>query len=112
LAAARPPYTVANENATLVFRADGAGRELPWQVTLRDDELDGEARYLLVRYRAEGLASPPHNYFLHGWEGTPGGRTYASSGEVQSDGQWHTLAVDLLRLQPRSETRQLGIKVM
>lgn len=105
-------FAVANEDGMLTFRAEGVGRELPWQVTLRDDELDGEARYLLIRYRAEGLANPPHNYFLHGWEGTPGGLTYASSGEIEPDGQWHTLAIDLLQLETQGDTRQLGIKVV
>jgi hypothetical protein len=110
----QPPtrYAAANEDGMLVFRAEGARKELPWQVTLRDDEIASEARYLLIRYRADGLANPPHDYFLHGWEGTPGGLTYASSGEIESGAQWHTLAVDLLQVEAQGDTRQLAIKVI
>jgi hypothetical protein len=105
-------YGVTNEGGVLVFAAKGAGAELPWQITLVPEEIGGDARYLAIRYRAEGLANPPGNYFLHGWEGTVGGLTYAFSDELQPDGAWHTLAVDLLKVMPQGDTTQVAVKAI
>lgn len=95
----------------LRFAATGVGAELPWNLVLRDEESDGEARYLVIRYRAEGVLETPGNYLLHGKEGSPTGRTYIPSERVRSDGNWHELAVDLLALEPVGATSQLAIKV-
>ncbi|MBM3501367.1 MAG: hypothetical protein FJX74_22160, partial [Armatimonadetes bacterium] len=109
-----PPtaHGVTGEGRALVFTAEGAGKELPWQITLRPEETSGEARYLLVRYRAAGLANPPGNYLLHGWEGTPGGLTFAYSDEIIADGEPHALGVDLFGLWPAGDVTQLGVKVI
>jgi len=105
-------YGVTNEAGALVFRAEGAGKELPWQITLNPDEIAGDAPYLVLRYRAEGLSDQAGNYFVHGWEGTPGGLTYAFSDEIEPDGAWHTLAVDLLKGEAQGDTLQIGVKVI
>ncbi len=104
-------YGVTDEGGVLLFQVDGAGSEMPWQISFREDEIAGDARYLLVRYRAEGLLETAGNYFLHGYEGTPGGRRYADSDEVRSDGAWHTIAVDLAKVAPNEPTVQLAVKV-
>jgi hypothetical protein len=105
-------YGVTDERGALVFRAEGAGTELPWQITLHPDEIAGDARYLVVHYQAEGLSNQPGNYFLHGWEGTPRGLTYAFSDEIEPDGAWHWLAVDLLKVEAQGDTLQIGVKVI
>lgn len=108
-----PPatYSVGQEDGNLVFTVQGKGTELPWLIALADGETTGDARYLLLRYRAEGLLTTPGNYFLHGQEGTYGGRTYAAAEEVLSDGQWHVLAVDLAAVEPAEPTHGLAVKV-
>lgn len=105
-------YGVTGEGGALVFSAEGAKAEMPWALIFKDDELSGDARYLLVHYKAEGLSAQGGNYFLHGYEGTPGGRLYAWGDEVQPDGAWHTLAVDLAKLRLQEPTVQLAIKVI
>jgi len=112
VAAVPSTYGVTNEGGALVFHAEGAGKELPWQITLNEDEIAGESRYLLVRYQADGLSNQPGNYFVHGWEGTVGGLTYAFSDEIEPDGAWHTLAVDLLKLPTQGDTTQIAVKVI
>jgi len=105
-------FGVTNEEAMLVFSATGPGREMPFQITLRPEEIASEARYLAVRYQAEGLANTPGNYFVHGWEGTVGGRRYAGSEEIEPDGEWHVLATDLVKALAQGATTQVGIKVI
>ena len=76
---ATPPtaYAVTQENGALVFTAQGADREMPWIINLDRLGFAGDARYLLLRYRARGLSTKSGAYFLHGSEGTHGGRAYA-----------------------------------
>ncbi|MBC8876272.1 MAG: hypothetical protein H8E44_43145 [Planctomycetes bacterium] len=103
---------VANDNGALVFTAEGANTEMPWLLDLKGFGVSGDERYLLIRYQAVGVATPPGNYFLHGQEGTVGGRAYALADEVQADGRWHTLAVDLVAIQPLEITHRLAIKLI
>ncbi len=105
-------FGVTDEGGLLVFSATGAGTEMPFQITLRPEEIGAESRYIAVRYRAEGLESGTDNYFIHGWEGTTGGRRYAGSNEVDSDGEWHVLATDLVEVMAQNATTQLGVKVI
>jgi hypothetical protein len=109
----KPPakYEVLNRTGALVFRVEGAGSEMPWIVDLKDLGLTGDERYLLVRYKAVGMSTRPDVYFLHGEEGTHGGRTYAMADSLKTDGQWHTLAVDLVAVEPPESTHFLAIKV-
>ncbi len=105
-------YSVGQIGGRLVFVVRGAGRELPWALDLSPGELDPDSRYLLVRYRAWGVANSPGNYVLHGIEGTPGGRTYLPSEAIITDGKWRTVGVDLRRLAPSGPTTGLAIKVI
>lgn len=109
----QPPakYGVANEGGSLVFSAEGANTEMPWLLRLEDAGVSGDERYLQVRYRAKGMSTRPGVYFLHGEEGTRGGRAYAMADELQPDDQWHTLAVDLIAVQPLETTYTLALKV-
>jgi len=109
-----PPtdYSVTEEGGCVVFRASGAGRELPWMLTLRDEEVLSDARYLVVEYRSEGLGAVPGNYFMHGWEGTRGGRTYVLSDELEVDGEWHVVAADLVAIGAAGDTNQVALKVV
>ncbi len=109
-----PPqqYAVrADAEGSLVFSARGAGGELPFLLSLSPAELDGDSRYLLLRYRAEGLVTTPGNYFLHAEEGTPGGRALLLGDEVVSDGAWHLAAIDLVALRPAQPLHLLALKV-
>ncbi len=99
------------EDGALVFSIEGAGKNLPWQLTFLPGEGPGEARYLVLTYRAEGFPTDPGDYLLHGWEGTPGGRTLIPGGEVLSDGAAHTLAVDLLSLDALEPLSQIALKL-
>ncbi|MCC6730240.1 MAG: hypothetical protein IT208_12960 [Chthonomonadales bacterium] len=101
----------AADGQRLVFTARGAGTEMPWTLGLRDGEMSGDDRYLLVRYRLEGASTQPGNYFLHGWEGTPGGRPLIVSDGVVADGRWHVAAVDLERLDAGEPIRQIALKL-
>lgn len=109
-----PPqnYGVTAEGSRLVFSAQGANTEMPWLLRLEPLGVTGEERYVVIRYQATGLANPAAGYFLHGEEGTYGGRAYAMANEIQSDGQWHTLAVDLVSVQPAEATHNLALKVI
>jgi hypothetical protein len=104
--------SVTNENGSLVFAAQGAGREMPWIINLDQLAAGGDARYLIVQYRAEHVATRPGVYFLHGEEGTRGGMAYAMADDLKPDGQWHALAVDLLALDPLETTHQLALKLV
>ena len=109
-----PPtsFAATEANDALVFTAEGADTEMPWLLDLKGSDVSGDERYLLICYRAIGMAAAPGNYFLHGQEGTVGGRAYAMADQVQADGQWHTLAVDLLAIEPLETTHGLAIKVI
>ncbi len=104
-------YEAIHQAGGLVFRVEGAGSEMPWIMDLKDLGLSGDERYLLVRYKAVGMSTRPGVYFLHGEEGTHGGRTYATIDCLKTDGQWHTLAVDLVAVEPLESTHFLAIKV-
>lgn len=104
-------YGVSAAGKSLVFSAEGAGTEMPWILNLDRLGVSGDERYILVRYRGRGLDTRPSIYFLHGEEGTHGGRAYAMADELQPDGEWHTLAVDLLAVQPQETTHNLAVKV-
>lgn len=108
-----PPAThaVGREADGLAFTVGDADREMVWLLQLLPGETTGEERYLLVRYRAEGLSTAPEVYFLHGQEGSHGGRAFVMADELRPDGQWHTLAVDLVAVQPKETTHGLGVKV-
>lgn len=110
----KPPvsYSVTSAKNLLVFSAEGANTELPWLLNLKDAGVTGDERYLLIRYQAEGLSTNPGNYFLHGEEGSRGGRAYAMADQVKPDGRWHTLAVDLASIDPLEATHSLAIKVL
>lgn len=105
-------YAVTDEGGTLIFTATGAGREMVWLLPLAGRGVSGDERYVIVRYRAEGFRTDGGGYFLHGQEGTPGGRAYALADEVVPDGAWHTLAVDLLAVDPLEITHNLALKVI
>jgi hypothetical protein len=105
-------FAVTNDAGALVFTVEGKGTQIPFLLALHDDEISGDSRYLLVHYKAEGLDTTTPNYFLHGVEGTPGGRLYAWADEVVSDGQWHTLAVDLLAVWPQEPTSAIAFKIV
>jgi hypothetical protein len=104
--------SLRSEGGALVFTVEGRDKQMVWRLALRDDEMAGDDRYLLVRYKAEGLNTAGGNYFLHGVEGTPGGRLYAWDDEVVCDGAWHVLAVDLLQVNPQEPTSALAFKVI
>ncbi|MEN6305806.1 MAG: DUF6259 domain-containing protein [Armatimonadia bacterium] len=104
-------YGVTNENGALVFSAEGAGTEMPWLINLDNLGISGDERYVLVRYKAKGLSTGPGIYFLHGEEGTRGGLAYALASDLKPDGEWHTLAVDLLAVGPLEVTHNLALKV-
>ncbi|MHB8997486.1 MAG: DUF6259 domain-containing protein [Armatimonadota bacterium] len=108
-----PPatYNVADEGGSLVFTAEGAGREMPWIINLDKLGFSGDQRYLLLRYKARGMSTKPGVYFIHGEEGTRGGLAYATAEDVKPDDQWHVLAVDLLALDPLEVTHNLAVKV-
>lgn len=108
-----PPvaYAVTQENDALVFTAQGANREMPWIINLDRLGFAGDGRYLLLRYRARGLSTKSGAYFLHGSEGTHGGRAYAMASDLRPDEQWHVLAVDLLTLDLLEVTHELALKV-
>jgi len=109
----KPPaaYAVAARDGLLVFSAEGAGTEMAWVLGVSDRGPSGDERYLLVRYRASGLSTRPETYLLHGEEGTRGGRPYAMADQLEPDGQWHTLAVDLVAINPLEVTYHLAVKV-
>jgi hypothetical protein len=104
-------YEVGNRSGALTFHVQGAGSEMPWLLDLKDFGLSGDDRYLLVRYKAAGMSTRPGVYFLHGEEGTHGGRTYATADCLKPDGRWHTLAVDLVAVEPLESTHFLALKV-
>ncbi len=105
-------YAVRDQDGALAFTATGAGKEMAWLLPLAGKGVSGDERYVLVRYRAEGFRADGGGYFLHGQEGTRGGRAYALANEVVSDGAWHTLAVDLLAVEPLEFTHNLVLKVI
>jgi hypothetical protein len=77
-------YEVVNQSGELRFRVEGGGSEMPWIMDLKDMGLTGDERYLLVRYKAAGMSTRPGVYFLHGEEGTHGGRAANRRGLAQS----------------------------
>ena len=104
-------YRLLNEAGVLVFTATGANTEMPWIVDLRSLGLSGDQRYLLVPYKAAGVSVRPGAYFLHGEEGTHGGKTYALADALKADDAWHTVAVDLVPLELLDTTHHLALKI-
>ncbi len=105
-------FSVTDDAGALVFTVEGKNTQIPFLISLHDDEISGDTRYLLVHYKADGYDTKPTNYFLHGVEGTPGGRLYAWADEVIPDGEWHALAVDLLAVWPQEPTSAIAFKIV
>jgi hypothetical protein len=58
------------------------------------------------------MSTDPNVYFLHGEEGSYGGQNYVKADALSVDGQWHTLAVDLVAIEPLESTHHLAVKVL
>ncbi|MCX5660410.1 MAG: hypothetical protein NTW19_11905, partial [Planctomycetota bacterium] len=104
-------FAVKTEGAAVAFHAAGAGTEMPFTLVLSEAETDGDARYLLVKYRAKGIDVGGGNYFIHGYEGTHGGIRFAGNDEAIADGGSHILVVDLEALHAQGPTTQVALKI-
>lgn len=101
-------FSVTGRDGNLAFRArDGV---MTWTFAPRAQHLAGGKRFLLLRYRAQGVPSTG-DYLLIGLDGSPGWRHYLTQRDLQADGAEHTLAVDLLAFLPPDQIEQLALRV-
>ncbi|NOY82790.1 MAG: hypothetical protein GXP31_17465 [Kiritimatiellaeota bacterium] len=85
----RPEVVAANGSATLRVAEPGRGMKFELQVKPFDSDA---VAYLLMRYKARNLAG---GYALWIFDGSAGGRQILGVTELEQDGRWHVIAVDL-----------------
>ncbi len=84
-----PAVVAANSSVTLRVAEPGRGMKFELQVKPFDS---GAAAYLLVRYKARNLAG---GYAFWVFDGGAGGRQILGVGELEQDGRWHVIGIDL-----------------
>lgn len=97
----------------LRFAVPEAGKGMKWLVAARWVNTQ-RFRYLAVRYRAQGIASIPGDYFLYLNDNSDvpdSARYMLYLSELRSDGRWHWAVVDLHQKQVRPYLSQLALQV-
>ena len=102
-------------DGVLVFSVPEPNRAMKFSRSVRSFPLSFY-RYLVLRYRAENLREDLEGYFVYLNDGGPRECHALRLRDLRSDGEWHTVAVDVSRLavQPRSppwQCRQLPPRV-
>lgn len=105
-AAAR--HGVANREGWLEFTASGG--IMTWTFEPSAEHVGGGKRYLLFRYRGEGIA-PTGEYLLLAEDGSPGWRHYLTQRHLRPDGEEHAIAIDLLGLLPPDNISRLALRI-
>lgn len=101
-------HGVVGRDGWLEFSA--AGGVMTWTLEPSADQMGGGKRYLLFRYRAEGLA-PSGDYLLLADDGSPGWRHYLTQRHLQPDGAEHVIAVDLLGFLPPDNIGRFALRI-
>jgi hypothetical protein len=116
------PHWLANPSANakveatdegLRFFVPEAGKGMKWLINARWVNTN-RFRYLVVRYKATGLDTNRHDYFV--WvndssQRSQGEQTLIWLNELKSDGQWHYAVADLKALEVRPFLSHLAIQV-
>ena len=85
----RPEIAAKEGSVTLSVAQPGKG--MKFALELRPFSV-ASAAYLVVRYRAQNLAS---GYAIWVYDGRPGGGMVLDTSELRKDGQWHVDVIDL-----------------
>lgn len=101
-------FSVSAEDGALAFRVTGG--VMTWTFEPAPEHLAGGLRYLIFRYRAQGLP-PSGDYLLHVQDGSPGWRNYLMQKHLEVDGGERVLAVDLLALLPPAGIEQFALRI-
>ena len=101
-------YSVGDSDGVLAFVCSGG--VMTWTFDPAAVHLAGGKRYLLLRYRAEGVVSTG-DYLLLARDGSPDWRHYLTQRDLIPDGAEHTLAVDLLSFLPPGNLEQFAVRI-
>ncbi|NPV46966.1 MAG: hypothetical protein HPY69_08400 [Armatimonadetes bacterium] len=99
---------VVVDDGVCSFRVDESGKGMKFLLSVEPVGVT-EARYLLLRYRARDLA--PLGYALWVFDGSQAGRQVLAPADLQGDGQWHLLALDMESAGLLGEVRRLVVEV-
>ena len=102
----RPEVSLAE--GALHFRAGEPGRGMKWELPVLPFDVEREP-YLVLRYRAAGLAG---DWVLYVSDGTAQGTTLLRAEDLEQDGEWHVLAVDLWARGARGAVRSLFVQAV
>lgn len=84
---------------------------MTWTFRPSIEQLQGGHRYLLLHYRAEGIAQTG-DYLLTARDGSPDWRHYLTQRTVIADRSDHVIAVDLLGFLPPDNIEQLAVRLV
>ena len=110
LANASAQARVTTDGQAACFHVPEAGRGMKWRRYVSDLWLGG-APYLLIRYRAQGMAIGSADYFLYVDDRGPKQTNAIRLKDVVADGQWHTVGVNLKRIAQSDAIRAVAIQV-
>lgn len=105
-----PQAELSVADGVACFSVVTPGHGMKWQRPVRDLWI-GEDRFLVIRYRAEGVLTDSDEYLLYVDDGFgPETRPFRLR-DVVCDGQWHTAAVDLLEVAESDTIRAFALQV-
>lgn len=104
-------YGLRGQGEWLEFWAEGKGRLMTWTLRPTTEELAHEPRYLLFTYRGFNLDNTVENYVLSVRDGSPSWRQYVSATDLVTDGQAHTVAIDLFSYRPPEPINWFAVRI-
>ncbi|MBM4046394.1 MAG: hypothetical protein FJ279_14895, partial [Planctomycetes bacterium] len=108
---ASPTARVTTEAGVACFAVHEPGKGMKWSRKTPEISLS-EMPYLVVRYRAESFSAKGTDYFVYLDEGGAKGQCNALRLEdVRTDEQWHTVAVNGLRVAAEPHVKAIAIQV-
>ena len=106
-----PTASVTRDGGALCFQVDEPGRGMKWSAPLPLTPLD-ERPFLVLRYRAENLATTSEDYLIYLDDGQSSKQLNAFRlMDAVADGQWHLLTVDLSTLTAAEAVSGLAVQV-
>jgi len=106
-----PTATVASAGAAICFAVDEPGQGMKWSAPLSAVAL-ADQPYLVLRYRGENLNTAGSDYLLHLDDQDPRHQLHALRlCDVQADGRWHTVAVDVSTLTSADAVNAMAVQV-
>lgn len=105
-----PGAECRRDGDALLFSVPDAGRGMKWSQSFSAAGFEG-IPFLVLRYRAEGLATGSDNYLVYIEDRVPGETRPLRLSDAVADGQWHTLVRDLREVTTAASFEAVAVQV-